>query len=494
MTGLQKSGQLALAVLCIILCSFPAIAEDRQPNIILIFADDQGYEDVGCYGSKKIKTPRLDQLAAEGMRFTDFYAQTICGPSRAALMTGCYPPRVAEQDNLKNTHPILHTREITMAEVLKDAGYATACFGKWDLGKHSQRAFVPELMPNHQGFDYFFGTPSSNDSIVDLYRDSERIEEKAPMATLTRRYTDEAIEFIRRNKEQPFFVYVPHTMPHTKLAASAQFKGKSARGLYGDVIEEIDFNVGRIVDVVQELDLAENTIVFYTSDNGPWLIKNKGFADGELPNHHGGSAGPLRSGKVSTWEGGMRVPAIAWSPGRIPAGKVCSKLAATIDLLPTFAKLAGGKMPQDRVIDGQDITHLLRGDFEKADPDKHLLYFHLNHLQAVRQGKWKLILPRPKHPEWLGRFARNSHIHPRDDDEIAEPFLVNLQTDIGETTNVAEAHPQVVQQLQSIVESARNDIGDYDRVGANVRFFDPQDSRPTKPRGTWYRKKQPKKK
>lgn len=461
----------------------------QKPNIILIFADDQGYEDLGCYGSRRIETPNLDRLAREGMRFTDFYAQTICGPSRAALMTGCYPPRVAERGNLKNMHPHLHPEEITIAEVLKTAGYATGCFGKWDLAKHSQRGFHMDLMPNHQGFDYFFGTPTSNDGFVDLYRNEKRIEAKSPMATLTKRYTDEAIAFIRRNQDQPFFVYLPHTMPHTKLAASKPFRGTSPRGLYGDVINEIDSSVGRIVAAVKELDLVENTWLFYTSDNGPWLIKNKGFADGELPEHHGGSAGQLRSGKVSTWEGGIRVPAIAWAPGRVPAGKVCSKLAATIDLFPTITRLAGANLPDDRIIDGQDILHLLHGKFDKADPEKHFLYFHLNHLQAVRQGKWKLILPRPEDPPWLGAQARNRHIHPKDDGEIEEPFLVDLECDVGETTNVADANSEVVKRLQSIAESAREDIGDYDRVGKNVRFFDPLNERPTKPQATWIKRK-----
>ena len=465
------------------------MAADARPlNVVLVFADDLGYEDVGCYGSKKIKTPRIDQLAAEGIRFTDFYAQTICGPSRAALMTGCYPPRVAERGNVKNMHPHLHANEVTVAEVLKEVGYATGCFGKWDLAKHSQRGFFPDLMPNHQGFGYFFGTPTSNDGFVDLYRNSDRIEEKAPMATLTQRYTDEAIAFMRRHRDQPFFVYLPHTMPHTRLAASSSFLGTSTRGLYGDVVEEIDFHVGRLVDAVKELDLVEHTLIIFTSDNGPWLIKNKGFVDGELPEHHGGSAGPLRSGKVSTWEGGVRVPAIAWSPGRVPAGKVCHELAATIDLMPTIATLAGARIPSDRVIDGEDISHLLQGDFAKAKRENHYLYFHLNHLQAVRVGKWKLILPRPEDPPWLGRQARNPHIHPRDDGEVVAPFLVDLEQDVGETTNVADEHPDVVRRLQSIVASAREDIGDYDRVGKNVRFFDPLDQRPSKPSVTWLKR------
>ena len=457
----------------------------RPPSFILIVADDQGYEDLGCYGSKSIRTPRLDRLAAEGMRFTDFYAQTICGPSRAALMTGCYPPRVAERGNLKNVHPHLHPEERTLAEVLKRVGYATGCFGKWDLAKHSQRDFFPELMPNHQGFDYFFGTPTSNDGFVDLYRNGDRIEEKASMETLTKRYTDEAIGFIRRHREDPFFLYLPHTMPHTRLAASERFRGQSPRGLYGDVIEEIDFHVGRVVDTVKELDLERDTWLIYTSDNGPWLIKNEGFVDGEVPDHHGGSAGPLRSGKVSTWEGGVRVPAIVWAPGRVPEGTVCTNLTATIDLMPTLAHLAGASVPDDRVIDGSDIRSLWLGHFSQADPNRFFLYYHLNHLQAVREGRWKLILPRPEDPAWLGSQARNPHIHPRDDGEIPEPFLVDLVADMGERTNVAKAHPEVLRRLERRVERAREDIGDYDRVGRNVRFFDPQEARPVAPRATW---------
>ena len=462
------------------LCIFQTVLASK-PNFIIIFADDQGYEDIGCFGSKKIRTPRLDQMAKEGMRFTDFYAQPICGPSRAALMTGCYPLRVAERGNVKNLHPHLHSKEITIAEVLKPLGYATGCFGKWDLGKHSQRSFHKDLTANDQGFDYFFGTPTSNDGFVDLYRNRELIEKKAPMATLTRRYTDEVISFIERNKERPFFVYLPHTMPHTKLAASEQFKGKSPRGLYGDVIEEIDHSTGRIIDAVKKQELAKNTWIIYTSDNGPWLIRNKDFADGSLPGDHGGSAGPLRSGKVSTWEGGVRVPTIAWAPGRIPAGSTCNKIAATIDLLPTLATLAGGKAPADRVIDGEDISGLLRGDFDKATDGKAYYYYFMTHLQAVRQGKWKLVFPRPKDPTWLDRFARNGHIAAKDDDVIPGPFLIDLEADLGETTNVAEKHPEVVKKLTGLAEAIREDLGDYNRVGKNMRFFDPIKQRPKAP-------------
>jgi arylsulfatase len=468
-----------------------AWAEDRPPNFVVIFTDDQGYEDVGCFGSPDIRTPQLDEMAAQGMKFTSFYAQPVCGPSRAALMTGCYPMRVAERGNVKQVHPILHSDEITVAEVLKTKGYATACFGKWDLAKHAQSGFFADLLPTHQGFDYFFGTPTSNDSVVNLYRNEELIEPKTNMATLTKRYTDEAIRFMQKHKEQPFFVYIPHTMPHTRLDASEQFKGKSRRGLYGDVIEEIDFNVGRIIDEVKEMGLAENTYVLFTSDNGPWLIKNKDHADGHLPSDHGGSAGPLRSGKVSTFEGGVRVPAIVWGPGRVPAGTTCDLIASTLDVLPTFAALSGAELPSDRVIDGEDIRHLFHGQFEESNSDKAFFYYLRVHLQAVRQGKWKLHLPRDKEPVGAAPFSRNQHIAPADRIGFDEPFLVDLNIDLGETTNVADRNPQVVERLLTLAEQMRDDLGDYDQVGRNMRFFDAADQRLTKPPVPAPRKRRP---
>ncbi|MGB7348053.1 MAG: sulfatase [Pirellulaceae bacterium] len=448
---------------------------------MIIFTDDQGHADVGCFGSPDIRTPRLDAMAGEGMKFTSFYAQPVCGPSRAALMTGCYPMRVAERGNDKQVHPILHSDEITVAEVLKTQGYATACFGKWDLAKHAQEGFFIDLFPTRQGFDYFYGTPTSNDRVANLYRNEELIEPKTDMSTLTQRYTDEAIQFMKRNKDSPFFVYLPHSMPHTRLDASAQFKGKSKRGLYGDVIEEIDFNVGRILDTVNEMGVADNTYVIFTSDNGPWLIKNKGHADGHLPSDHGGSAGLLRSGKVSTFEGGVRVPTIVWGPGRVPAGKTCDSIASTLDVLPTFAALAGAEAPTDRVIDGEDIRHLIHGEFEKANADKAFYYYLRVHLQAVRQGKWKLHLPREKEPIGAAPFSKNNHIAPADRIGFDEPFLIDLEADLGETTNVAGQNSEVVDRLLHLAESMRSDLGDYDRVGKNMRFYDLTGTRPTKP-------------
>ncbi len=478
---------MPLKIICLMTicwaCFAPAVtrAEDRPPNFVVIFTDDQGYADVGCFGSTDIRTPRLDAMAAEGVKFTSFYAQPICGPSRAALMTGCYPMRVAERGNTKQVHPILHSDEITVAEILKTKGYATACFGKWDLAKHAQQGFYMDLFPTRQGFDYFFGTPTSNDRIVNLYRNEELIEPKTEMATLTRRYTDEAIAFMRKHKEQPFFAYIPHTMPHTRLEASPKFKGNSPRGLYGDVIEEIDFNVGRLLDAVTEMGLKDNTYVIFTSDNGPWLVKNKNHADGHLPGDHGGSAGRLRSGKVSTFEGGVRVPCIVWGNRHVPAGQTCDSIASTLDVLPTFAALAGADLPSDRVIDGADIRHLLHGEFDKADPDKAYFYYLRVHLQAVRQGNWKLHLPREDEPVGAVEFRRNVHIAPADRIGFDSPFLVDLERDPDETTNVAGDHPAVVQALLKLADEMRSDLGDYNHVGKNMRFFDLEGPRPTTP-------------
>ncbi len=463
--------RLAFVVACLGL----APAEPRPPNFVIIFADDLGYNDLGCYGSKLIRTPRLDRMAVEGMRFTNFYAQPICGPSRAAIMTGCYPLRVAERRNVKDIHPVLHDKEITIAELLKPLGYATGCFGKWDLARHSQKKFEPDLMPNGQGFDTFFGTPTSNDGFVDLYRNRKLVEPKADMKTLTRRYTDEAIAFIEQHKDRPFFVYLPHTMPHTRLAASDRFRGKSPRGLYGDVVEEIDFNAGRLLDVLKRLGLEKNTYVMFTSDNGPWLIKNRDKVNGSRQEDHGGSAHPLRSGKVSTWEGGLRVPCLLWAPGRVPAGSVCDAPSSTLDVLPTLTALAGTAPPGDRVIDGRDISPLMRG--EEVEP-RPFFYYLRTHLQAVRLGRWKLHLPRPPHPPWLGPFARNAHIAPEDDIGIKTPLLFDLETDIGEKTDVAEKHPDVVARLLKLAEDARDDIGDYNRIGRGARFFDKGPKRP----------------
>ncbi len=443
-----------------------ATASSRRPNFVIIFADDLGYQDLGCFGSPNIKTPNIDRMAREGMRFTNFYAQTVCGPSRAALMTGCYPLRVAKRNNQVDIHPFLHTKEITIAEVLKTVGYATACFGKWDLAGHTQTKYDRELLPTKQGFDFFFGTPTSNDSKVNLLRNESVIENKADMDLLTKRYIDEAIVWIRSHSDQPFFVYIPHTMPHTLLGASSQFRGKSARGLYGDVVEEIDWNCGRILDCLDELGVDEHTYVVFTSDNGPWWIKQE----------HGGSADPLRGAKTSTWEGGLRVPCVVRAPGSVPADQVCDEITSTMDFLPTLARLAGAEVPADRVIDGHDMTDLLHGVKDARSQTEAFYYFQHTHLQAVRSAKWKLHLVRPAEPPWGPKWAR--HIDPKDVIEVKSPMLFDLSTDIGETTDVATSHPDVVQRLLKLAEWASHDIGDYDRIGKNARFFDSDPPRP----------------
>lgn len=458
----RRSVIIAITALCVAVFNLniaSARPDRKSPNFIIIFTDDQGYQDLGCFGSPDIRTPRIDQMAKEGMRFTQFYAQTVCGPSRAALMTGCCPLRLARQGFPDSIHPELHTREITIAEVLKKQGYTTAAFGKWDLAGHSQNRYKPNLLPKYQGFDYYFGTPTSNDSFVNLIRNEKVIEKKADMSTLTRRYTDEAVAFIEKSKDKPFFVYLAHTMPHTLLAVSKEFKGKSPGGFYGDVIEEIDFNVGRILDKVKQLGLDDNTYIIFTSDNGPWWIKKE----------HGGHAAPLRGSKTSCWEGGMRVPCIMRAPGRIPAATECSAVTATIDLMPTFAKLAGTTPPTDRVIDGLDISELMQGKAKQLD--RSFFYYQHNCLRAVRSGKWKLMLPHTEPPKSSIAARWKNHIEPADAVRIEKPMLFDLNTDIGEKKDVSKKHPKVVKSLMELADSARQDIGDHDRFGKNARTF-----------------------
>jgi arylsulfatase A-like enzyme len=430
----------------------------EKPNIIFILADDLGYGDLGCYGATKIKTPRIDSMAKEGMRFTSFYTQPICGPTRTAIMTGCYPLRVAEYDNRKRHHPFVHIKEIFIPQVLKQGRYVSACIGKWDMNGHNSDGFDNGVTPNKHGFDYFYGRPSEGD----IFRNEQHIG-KMSDAELTKSYTDEAIKFMQENSSQPFFIYLAHTMPHVPLAASADFKGKSERGLYGDVIEEMDFNVGRVLDKLKELEIDDRTIVIFASDNGPWP-----YWTGEKDS---GSAGPLRGQKCETWEGGVRVPFIVRSPGFVPAGKVCDEFIGDVDMLPTFARLAGVDIPRDRVIDGKDVLGLMRGQ-RGASGAAARDYYYDTHLQAVRSGKWKLILPRPKCPPWLSDEGQAKNWRGRDVEEIPEPQLYDLKADIGETNDVAAQHRKVVERLLDLAEMARDDIGDYNRIGKNARFFD----------------------
>ncbi|HUT12054.1 MAG TPA: sulfatase [Thermoguttaceae bacterium] len=441
----NRLATIILFAFAILVVTQTTTAAEKLPNFVLIFADDQGYQDIGCFGSPKIKTPNLDRMAQEGRRFTDFYVGApVCSASRAALMTGCYCARVSVTGVFfpNSSRKGLHPNEITVAEVLKTQGYATACVGKWHLGDEKP------FLPTRQGFDSYLGIPYSNDMSITLdgrkgpplMRDEEIIEHPADQATLTRRYTEEGVRFIRANKDRPFFLYLPHTMPHVPLFASEKFKDTSARGLYGDVIEEIDWSVGQILDTLRELGLTENTLVVYTSDNGPWLSKGD----------HGGCALPLRDGKFSTWEGGMREPCIMWWPGKVPAGTSCGEVAATMDVLPTFAKLAGANVPEDRIIDGKDISPLLLGQDGAKSP--HETYFFRGN--AVRAGTWKLHLS--------GRDT----VKKRPDQVF--PALYDLSTDIGEDRNVAAENPEIVERLTKLIMEHREEIAANQRPAGVV--------------------------
>jgi arylsulfatase A len=440
----------------------------NKPNLVILFADDQGYGDMGCYGSTKLKTPNFDRMAAEGMKLTDFYvAAPVCTPTRSALMTGCYPRRIGLHQHVlfPNSKKGLNPSEITLAELLKEQGYATTCIGKWHLGH--QRKFLP----TRQGFDSYYGIPFSNDmslpagmayakdaklpedfsdeqrkagdrkkNVVPLMRGEEVIEYPADQNTLTERYTEEAIRFITANKDRAFFLYLPHTMCHFPLHVSQRFKGTSGAGLFGDVIAGLDWSTGEILKTLQKLGIDHKTLVIYTSDNGP------------AP----GSAGPLRGKKGSTWEGGMREPCIAWWPGKVPAGSVCSELATIMDLLPTFAGLAGAKVPADRVIDGKDIWPLLSGQDGAKTPHEAFFYHTAQgQLAAVRSGKWKLHVKLP-----ASRTTRKKGEKTKAQPQPEPPAvaLYDLQADIGEKNNVADQHGDVVERLKGLLSSFDKDI------------------------------------
>ncbi len=419
---------------------------DRSPNFVIVFIDDLGYADIGPFGATKQKTPNLDRMAREGMKLTSFYAAPVCSVSRAQLMTGCYGARVSVPGvyGPASSHG-LNPKEFTIAERLKERGYATQCVGKWHLGDQ------PEFLPTRQGFDHYFGIPYSNDMqrkskqtgtpVVPLVRDDKVAEllTDAQQSRIVERYTDEAVGFIRANKEKPFFLYLPHTAVHTPIHPGEKFRGKSGNGRFGDWVEEVDWSVGRVLDTLHELKLAENTLVIFTSDNGPWLVKGP----------DGGSARPLRGGKGSTWEGGVRVPTLAWWPGKIAPKSVSDAVAGTIDVLPTLVTLAGGKVPAEPVIDGRDLSPLLFGKSAESPREAHYYFANYN-LQAVRQGPWKLALV--PQPQSLGKKGAA-------DDTKTNPRLYHLGNDIGETTNVADKHPEVVEKLKSLATKMGEEIG-----------------------------------
>ena len=414
-----------LRLLGALLLGLAAARAAERPNFLIIFTDDQGYGDLGCQGSATIRTPRLDRLAAEGTRFTSFYAQIVCGPSRSALLTGRQPIRSGGWS--------MPASEITVAELLKAQGYATACIGKWDV---SNRAPIRERMPNAKGFDYYYGTLGGNDSgRIRMYENNEPAGETDDMGGLTRLYTDKALTFLRAQRDRPFFLYVAHTMVHSIVGASADFRGKSRGGLYGDAVEELDFHSGRLLDALDELGLQEKTLVIFTSDNGPW----SNAADRLGPAHQGeiawGSSGPLREAKGSSYEGGSRVPCLVRWPGRVPAGRVNGAIVSTLDFLPTFGRLAGFAPPADRLIEGVDQTDLLLGRSETGARD-HFHYFSQNELHAVRVGPWKLLLP--------DRKVFYGYVKDRGTSGLE---LYHLEEDIGEKQNVADANPEVVARL-----------------------------------------------
>jgi arylsulfatase len=455
-------------------CAPIAAAADR-PNVVLIVADDMGYADAGCYGAKDVRTPHLDSLAADGTRFTGFcVAQPVCTASRAALLSGCYPNRLGMAGALNHTSTTgIHPDEELLPELLAAKGYATACYGKWHLGTR------PKFAPTRNGFADWAGLPYSNDNgplhptvrgipALPFYEDGKVAETDPDQSAFTRRFTDKATAFIRANRAKPFFLYLPHVMPHVPIFASKGFRGGSKRGLYGDVVEELDWSVGEVLKELKACGLEGNTLVLFLSDNGPFLSYGT----------HAGSAGPFREGKLTTFEGGVRVPFLARWPGKVPAGRVCDDLFTGLDVLPTVAKLTGTGLPK-AATDGVDLSPLLLGE-QGAKGRESFAYFSGNELHAVRAGRWKLHLPH----EYLtvngppgkdGKPANHANMKP---DAIEESgirgiasrhgykvekvrlSLFDLTADPGEATDVSAKHPDVVKRLTALADEVRKDLGD----------------------------------
>ncbi|MBY0274887.1 sulfatase [Candidatus Binatia bacterium] len=438
---------------------------ERPPNVVVFLTDDQGYGDVASYGASDIPTPSFDRLAAEGMRLTSFYSAPTCTPSRAMLLTGSYGQRVeAPAAYYPWSNDGMSPDEITIAEMLRARGYATGLVGKWHLGHR------PPFLPTRQGFDEYFGIPYSNDMgrvnplDLDIYPDLPLMEGEAVVETepdqsqLVRRYTERAQDFIARHAEQPFFLEIAHAMAHWPIAASAGFRGVSQRGLYGDVIAELDWSMGRILDTLAAHGIDDRTLVLFVSDNGPWLVFG----------NHAGSAGPLREGKSTSFEGGVRVPAIVRWPGHVPAGTTSSAVLGLADVLPTIARITGAQLPSDRTLDGRDAWPVLSGADEAAFADRVWLVHRVGGLEAVRRGRWKLHLPHPYdtivEPGVDGAIGRDARLQ-------IGLALFDLESDLGETRDVAAGHPEVVAELLQIAEASRGDLGDVltGRTGRGVR-------------------------
>ncbi len=441
----------------------------RRPNIVLIFADDMGYGDLGSYGARGYKTPNLDRLAKEGTRFTSFYVSSpVCSASRASLLSGCYHSRVGIHGAMgPKSKQVLSTNETTMAAMLKDAGYATALFGKWHLGDH------PDYLPLRHGFDEYFGLPYSNDMwpnhptakdgaypLLPLIEGNRVVQRMPDQRELTTWYTERAVDFIERNQSRPFFLYLAHSMPHVPLFASGKFEGTTRRGIYGDVISEIDWSVGQVMEALRRAGLEQDTWVIFTSDNGPW----HSYGD------HAGSAGPLREGKASVFEGGIRVPCIMRWPGKIPSHRVSDEPLMTIDLLPTVAVQTGSEVP-GRVIDGKNVWPVLAGVKGATTPhEAYFFYYGENELQAVRSGRWKLHLPH-KAAAMQGQMQGGGGRPGKYFQLNVRLELYDLEQDIGEVRDVSLKNPDVVKRLLAHVENARDELGDSltRRVGRGVR-------------------------
>ena len=408
---------------------------EAMPNIIYIFADDLGYGDLGCFGARDIQTPNIDRMALEGMKFTEFYsASPVCSPSRAALLTGRLPQRMGINSVFfPESFTGMPQSEITIAEMLKEQNYATGIVGKWHLGHHQQ------FLPLQQGFDRYFGIPYSNDMESVVYMRGNEVEEfQVDQRYTTRRYTEEAVRFIDQNQEKPFFLYVAHNMPHVPIYASEEFLGTSQRGLYGDVIQEIDWSVGQILEKLESLDLLDKTLIIFSSDNGPWLAMED----------HGGSAGILREGKQYTFEGGMRVPTLAMWKGKIPEGSVYDDMACQMDWFPTFAQLAGGTVPHDRAMDGLDMSSVLFGG--KPDQERTYLFFDGEDLQAYRKGDWKIKKPYQGYEGSPWKKAVQAH----------DTLLINLKQDPGELNNLHAQHPDQTRIMFEEMNSGYKALGD----------------------------------